>query len=113
MKKLVFILCMTPLVALADVNGTFSTANSNVNGTGTPIELRQGEGSILISGAIGGGTVDLEVETIDGSWIAIKTYDTLPILETIAITSRYTVRVNQNGATTPTVYWEIKEAPRR
>lgn len=89
-----------------------ATGNLTADGNGDWVELREGTGTLLISGTWGSGTAVLQVQLEDGStglsitsasWTDDATY-------AIDLGAPGFVRVSLSGSTSPDLDWEIRES---
>lgn len=92
--------------------GTFSA-----DGTSTAVNLRNGLGNITLTGTWGSGTVAVQVQRLDTSWEEVKTYtsadapDVTPVVYDFGAPVK--VRLVLSSATSPSLYWEIRESGTR
>lgn len=75
-------------------------------GAGTPVQIPGGEYIFLANGTIGGSTLQLEVETPNGSWVTIQVFTgslvrftALPASQTAIALPAGRVRANLVGGT--------------
>lgn len=87
------------------VNNTFTD-----NGNGTYVDLPHGTGFILMSGSFGSGTITLNIVGENGTDYAVDTWTATPDPNPVSLNfgAPVRVRVVLSGATTPSLYVEIR-----
>lgn len=86
-------------------SGTF-TANGNLQGQNIFVP---GPAYIQIKGTWGGGTVVVQVKGADGTWRDITNTSTTADADLfLDFTSETYISLTLTGATTPSIYWEVR-----
>ena len=55
---------------------------SNASATGSAVNIRGGQYTFSVEGTIGGATIALQVQTVNGSWSTVSVFNNSPVSTT-------------------------------
>lgn len=84
-----------------------SSGTLSADGNGDAVDVST-NGVLTVGGTFGSGTVTLQVRGDNGTWYSTSNTYTAADSVNLEFLRPATVRVNLSGATSPSLYWEIK-----